>query len=298
MSPLHVVLVVSNPCEYGRRWELARECERRMLATDGVVVYVVEMVYGDQAFRVTSRDEPRHLQVRTDSAPLWHKENMVNMGVQKLLPDDWSAFAWIDADVEFDSPHWPSDALEVLQKHDVAQLFSVALDMDRAGRTMNVFHGFGFQHARGHEHCSRGADLFHPGYAWAMTRRAYERLGGLSQRSILGSGDTQMALALLGSSVSIPADAHPNYRAAMRDLVSRSSGLSLGYVPGVLSHHFHGTKENRRYEDRWSILTRHGYDPDTHVYVDSCGVLAPTATCPSGLLADIMQYFRDRKEDD
>ena len=35
----------------------------------------------------------------------------------------------------------------------------------------------------------------HPGFAWAMTRKAYERAGGLYDLSILGSGDHNMALA-------------------------------------------------------------------------------------------------------
>jgi len=45
---------------------------------------------------------------------LWHKENMINLGVQKLLPPTWKAFAWIDADIEFDSPSWAIDTLKVL----------------------------------------------------------------------------------------------------------------------------------------------------------------------------------------
>jgi hypothetical protein len=37
------------------------------------------------------------LQLRTDT-PIWHKENMINLGVRRLLSDNYKAFAWIDAD--------------------------------------------------------------------------------------------------------------------------------------------------------------------------------------------------------
>ena len=70
---------------------------------------------------------------------LWHKENLINMGVARLLPSDWQSFAWIDAEVEFLEPTWAQDALNKLRTHDVIQLFSHALDMDARGNTMSAF---------------------------------------------------------------------------------------------------------------------------------------------------------------
>lgn len=46
--------------------------------------------------------------------PLWHKDNMINLGVENLLPEDCKAFAWIDADLDFESHSW---ALDKLQKN-------------------------------------------------------------------------------------------------------------------------------------------------------------------------------------
>ncbi len=56
----------------------------------------------------------RHFQIRISSPPLWHKENMINLGVKYSLPLDWQAMSWADADVEFDSAHWALDTLKVL----------------------------------------------------------------------------------------------------------------------------------------------------------------------------------------
>ena len=296
---LHVVLVVSNPCEYKRRWILAKECERRLLRCNDITVYMVELVYGDQVHRVTKYGNPRHLRLRTTTAPLWHKENMVNIGVRRLLPPKWKAMAWVDADIDFENHRWADDALRLLNGYkDVVQLFSHAMDMDRAENTMQVFHGFGFQHETGKPYCSKGVNYFHPGFAWAITRPAYERLGGLFELGILGAGDNQMALALLGSHKSINSSCDPGYTAEVKALVARSRDLRLGYVPGVIRHFFHGSKKNRKYSERWQILVKHRYDPGAHITVNADGLLVPTDRCPPRLLTDILEYFRERKEDD
>ena len=84
---LHVIMVVSNPCLYKKRWELAKKFINHMLEfQDDIILYVVELIYGDDAkFNVTSENNKNHLQMRTNTAPMWHKENMINIGVQKLL---------------------------------------------------------------------------------------------------------------------------------------------------------------------------------------------------------------------
>jgi len=75
---LHVVMVVSNPCLYKRRYELALKFIRKMLQTPNVELYIVELAYGGEDFYVSQPSNPRHLQLRTHTAPMWHKENMIN----------------------------------------------------------------------------------------------------------------------------------------------------------------------------------------------------------------------------
>ena len=97
---LHVIIVVSNPCLYKRRYDLLRQFVSRMDHEPNVLLYIVELAYGQQPFACTTDGEPRHLQLRAET-PIWHKENLINLGVRTLLPSDYRAFAWIDADVEF-----------------------------------------------------------------------------------------------------------------------------------------------------------------------------------------------------
>ena len=99
---LHVIAVVYNPCNFKRRYKLTHEFIGRMEKEPAVTLHVVELVYDDQAFAITSADNPNHLQLR-GGTPLWHKENLINLGVRRLLPANWKAVAWVDTEVEFES---------------------------------------------------------------------------------------------------------------------------------------------------------------------------------------------------
>jgi hypothetical protein len=296
---LHVIIVISNPCLYQRRYDLAREFVERMKTQPDVVLYIVEIAYENQAFAITDATNRNHLQLHAPT-PLWHKENMINLGVEQLLPTDWKAMAWIDADIEFENVTWASDTLKILNgSHDIVQLFSHAVDMDHLGQGMSVFNSFGYQYAKGHPYVNTGINYWHPGFAWACTREAYDQMGGLYEVSILGSGDNIMALSLIGhGEKALNEVSNAVYKKTVREYQDRVRHLRLGYVPGVILHHYHGTKKNRKYSERWKILIKYDFSPVLHLVRIANGVLAPTADCPSGLLDDIMTYFTERNEDD
>ena len=295
---LHVIMVISNPCQFARRYILAKQFRQRMEETSNVLLYIVELAYGDQKFHVTDSLNKRHLQVKAD-IPLWHKETMINMGV-KLLPKSWKAMAWIDADIEFDSPSWALDTLKILNgSKDIVQLFSHAIDMNRNEDAMSIFPSFGFQYTKKREYGRSGINMWHPGFAWAITRKAYQKMGGLYQKSILGAGDHNMCFSLIGNYLqSLNENMTQDYKDSVEEFQKRIKGLRLGYVPGVIRHYFHGSKKNRKYSERWKILVSHAYEPSKHVTVREDGLLIPTPDCPQGLLDDILKYFKERNEDE
>jgi hypothetical protein len=300
---LHVIIVVSNPCQYARRYILAREFIKRFEENEtknGATLYIVELAYGKQQYHITEKNNRKHLRLHTNTAPLWHKENMINIGVKKLLPPSWKAFAWIDADVEFDNVHWAQDTLKLLNgSYDIVQLFSHAVDMDATESAMSIFSGFGFQYAHGQKYGRGGVNFFHPGFAWAITRDAYEQLGGLYELSILGSGDNNMALSFIGHGLkTLNHKTSDGYKESVQNFCDKAHGMAIGYVPGVIRHYFHGSKKNRKYAERWLILINYMYDPFVHVKRNADGLLVPTEECPQGLLDDILTYFAERDEDE
>jgi hypothetical protein len=303
---LNVIIVISNPCLYARRYILLKEFVKRMEEEETHVnLYVVEMIYSstvtstEQRFLVTDKKNKNHLQLTVD-VPLWHKENMVNLAVKYLLPENYRAFAWIDADIEFESSTWAMDTLKILNGcKDIVQLFSHCVDMDREKGTLNIFNSFGYCYGKNKKYTSRGIDYWHPGYAWAITRKAYEKMGGLYDKGVLGSCYNIMAMAIINQCVHMMHDQyHPDYNHSMYECQEKMKRLRLGYVPGVVRHHYHGSKKNRKYRERWEVLIKHQYSPVAHVSYDVMGVLIPTAKFTDAFRYDILDYFVERKEDD
>ena len=279
---LNVIAVISNPCLYARRYILLKEFVKRFEEEEtNVNLFIVELVYGNQKFMVTSNKNKNHLQLRTET-PIWHKENMINLAVKYLLPKNYKAFAWVDSDIEFENNTWALDTLKILNGcKDVVQLFSHAVDMDKDKMSLNIFNGFGYSFTKQRPYTIKGIDYWHPGFAWAMTRKAFERVGGLYDKGILGSGDNIMAITFINKGkFATNKDYCDIYNQSMLDFQVEAKKLRLGYTPGVIRHHYHGTKQNRQYTERWKILMKHNYSPIEHVTYDDIGLLVPTDKFP------------------
>ena len=307
---LNVIIVVSNPCLFAKRYILMKEFINRIeLEETDVNLYVVELLYGNQKYIITDSKNKNHLQIKT-YVPLWHKENMINLGVKYLLPKEWKAFAWIDADIEFESTTWALDTLKILNgSKDIVQLFSHALDMDKNKKSMTIFSSFGYQFCNGKTYGGTGPEYWHPGFAWACTRKAYEKMGGIFEYGILGSADNIMALSLIGNGLkALDIKSTDGYKQSVSDFQNKVKNLRLGYVPGVIKHHFHGSKKNRKYTERWQILVKHLYEPFEHLEIQKTesenkdnkvyNVLKPSSKCPKELIDDIYNYFAERNEDE
>jgi hypothetical protein len=306
-SKLNVIIVISNPCQYARRYGLAREFIQRFEKEESNVnLYVVELAYklpGHklQDFQVTNPKNKNHLHLVSSDPPLWHKESMIRVGIKKLLPPEWTHIAWIDADIEFDNVHWVEDTLKILNgTRDIVQIFSHVLDMDPSLDPLQINSGFGYQYTHKRKYRARGGiHYYHPGYAWACTRKAYDQMGGIFDKSILGSGDHNMALAFIGKgAISVNGNVTDDYKNSIVEFQNRAAGLKLGYVPGIIRHHFHGAKANRKYSDRWKILVNHAYEPSKHVTYDANGLIIPSAICPKEMIDEIFTYFSERNEDE
>jgi hypothetical protein len=299
-NKLHVIVTISNPCLYARRYILMKEFINRMeLEETNVVVYVVELVYKNQKYIITKPNNPRHLQIRTET-PIWHKENMTNLGVRRLLPQNWKAMAWIDSDIEFENPTWAMDTLKILNgTKDVVQIFSHCVDMNQDYETMTIFTSFGQQFVKKMQYTKKPMNFWHPGYGWACTRKAFDKMGGLYDKGILGSGDNIMALCFIQQGLTaINEESTQDYKDSVLEYQDRVKQLRLGYVPGVVRHHFHGSKKNRNYGERWKILVNYNYAPSLHVTYDTEGILIPTPECPKEMLDEIFGYFQERNEDE
>ena len=140
----------------------------------------------------------------------------------------------------------------------------------------------------------------HSGYAWAWTRRALDRIGGLFELGGMGSGDHHMALGLVGAAdSSMPCGVSAGYRTAVKVWESRAVAEingKLGLVHGTIEHPFHGRKTDRGYLSRWQMFLDNGFDPHTDLKRNTCGVLEFAGNKPD-LERAFDRYLRAREED-
>jgi hypothetical protein len=296
---LHVIIVLSNPCNYSIKYILTKEFIRRMKDEPDIILYIIELAYGTQEYNITEPNNEKHLRLRLHNIPLWHKENLINIGIKRLLPNNWKAVAWVDADIEFESGSWALDTLKILNGYkDIVQLFSHNVFMDSSGDTDMILTGLAFQYIKKTKRSNRIKDInsyWHPGFAWACTRKLYEKMNGLYEYAITGDGDMQMASCFLCNYTSaLPRDASIDYKKSLEEFENRVKGSRLGYVPGVIRHYNHN---DRKYDMmRESILTKFNYSPVKHLCKNKDGILIPSENCPKEFIETIMNHFESKKE--
>jgi hypothetical protein len=293
--------VISNPRRFESRYNLYKDFAKKVMDA-GAVLITVEMAFGGRDFEVTDENNPMHIRVRS-SHEIWVKESLLNIGITRL-PHDWKYVAWVDADVSFARPDWVDETLHMLQHHDVVQMFSIAQDMGPNHEPFASYDSFVSRWKKSNQVFGSAVSYLdptegHPGFAWAATKRAINAVGGLFDTAVLGAGDRHMAMALIGHvDKSIPKGVSDNYRKMIQQWQIRADALkqNIGVVEGLLIHHWHGKKRDRRYWDRWKILVEHKFDPFTDIHKDFQGLYQLSEHKP-GLRDDIMHYFQSRNED-
>jgi hypothetical protein len=291
---LYVVLPYFNFCGFKRRRELFVKFVDWLKWKCGIRVVVSEAIGPCPLPRMPVW---HHFKFPTQNH-IWIKENLINAAVD-LLPADWRYVAWIDADLTFLNDNWISDTVKALAKADIVQMWQTAVNLGPNSEALKIDKSFAYMFkASGTPWVPNDKyGFWHPGYAWACTREAWSRTGGLVNWAILGSGDRHMAMALAGRALqSAPGNIHQNYKTLLKEYQKVCEGLTLSWVPGTIIHHWHGSLENRRYRERWEILTKNNFDPLKDIIISDDGHVCLTR---SGLrlVAQLDEYFMGRKED-
>lgn len=273
------------------------------------------MQTGARIHKVTDFATPEHGQVWSSalSGVVWHKENLINIGIQHIIKEcpDARYIAWIDADTRFE-PGMISEAAHALQHWDFIQLWSHAIDLGPKNETVGKIQQ-SFMYCWWNKIQVDSPNGYtqggHSGYAWAARRDALNKVGvslsggPLIDFAALGSGDRHMACGLVGKMEwSYHGGTHPNYKKWLhrwQDTAERNIKRNVGYIPQTIRHGWHGRKSSRGYSSRWRLLVKHQFDPERDLRRDVSGVWTLTSDSPRQILMrdDFRRYFLSRNED-
>lgn len=282
-----------SPCDYELpRRHLAAALE--WLAGEGVPAILAQVVRPGQAPQPVPTGIKSIVYESADT--MFYKENLWNLAAAST---DATKLLFLDTDLVFSADDVLEQTDRLLDSVDICQPFGTAVWHDRAGKVFLARRSSAFALSKDYEPSSK---YYHPGFAWGMTRRAFEFLGGFYDRHVLGGGDIALAYSLHPRFVNVdlrarnPDDAHfattPSYE------TYRHRGASLALRVGSLEtvdciHRWHGDTANRQYCSRGTYLPiEPGQEYPVHARPD--GLLEWDNAAHSERVAE---YFRSRKED-
>lgn len=280
MTPLYVLTTVFNPRRFKSRVNLYKNFSRWVRNHD-VKLLTVEVAYGDRPFEVTDSTNPWHLQLRTN-ADLWHKEKSLNLGIQRLsqLASDWQYMAYMDCDIKVMRDDWHTEIPHLLQHYAILQVFG---QIQTLGPNHHTLYG-GRSICRNFydtgQFTNPGANYTNfngwPGLGWAYRRPELEKIGGLLDTCVTGSGDTHMAGCYLGNwKHGMPNEASPGFKRSVQkygELCDQYVKQNVSYLPGLLVHYWHGEARNRGYDKRRDSILKHQFDPYEDLMQDCQGL--------------------------
>ena len=307
---LHVVTCIANPMRWQSRIRLAKAFIEHMLDS-GVTLTVVETAHGERPFEFADVPHIKHIPTRA-ATMAWSKESALNVGI-RALPHDAKYICWADSDIEFRSRDWAVDTLHALQIQPVVQPWSEALDLGPHGEAMTVKskeiqRSFGWVWRTYGDVVvwwkkQQSGEIYaypHPGYCWSSTMSWFNQVGGLLDFSGLGAADHQVALSIVGHVENAIHGLSSNaYKERVRAWGNRAFAITqghVGYVNGRIEHGFHGVKEKRLYVERWDILNKYEFDPNTDLVLNRWGILEVSNNKPEMRRA-FEAYFAQRDED-
>jgi hypothetical protein len=266
----------------------------------------------DGKFELTEEDADILVQI-SGGAVLWQKERLLNVALRRV-PSNVDSLAWLDCDLIFEDANWVTRAEIQLRQNDLVQLFSDMTDLspDEAvvpsGQTLVAPSGSGLVYLAANDEEKAFAILqdspaIRPvsrGLAWAAKRSVLGQ-HGFYDALIVGSGDRAMAFAMYGRFQEVMNSLYMNeiQRAHyMRWAVPFHEVVRgrVGHITGRLYHLWHGDIENRRYDQRYRLLSKFDFDPESDIRVGPNGAWEWARQRPD-LAQFLANYFAGRHED-
>ena len=304
---LYIVISVFSPFGRDIRTKLAQEFIDRIekLQRNGhpVQICVIELLYSTQKNFLKVSNTKFHLQIQyKHDLYLFNKENLINVGVNKLLPSNWKWMAWVDADIEFKDEFWVEKTIKLFKSgnYDVLQLFSICRYLSKHNTPQEYFHS---SISLLYNPCLlKNKKYRHPGFAWACSREAYEKMGGLFEYAIIGGGDFIMEACFTNRFQLIEKKfrENPDFLNYIHLFYQKVKNFSCNFLNILIEHHYHGERKNRMYVNRNEIILKNKFSPEKDMIkpFENLGfsIIVPTIEFYEKIESKIKEYFQSRKE--
>ena len=275
-------LVIFNPAQSKKLiknyYEMIQQFDKYKLP-----FFTLELVYGDKKPEIP---EAYHI---PGKSVLFHKENLCRI-LETLIPSKFTKLVFLDADVLFDDQDWYWKLSKALDSYDAVQPFETCYWLDPEKKIM-------LERESVLKMSSKLWDSkYHPGFAWGFRRSWYKKVGFFDY-AVTGSGDTLSAIKWLDKNVS------PKFQSLPVPLLQKYNTFCppedkplISYLPGIIRHLYHGSKENRQYTERHKILNIQ-QDIMNLLFVNSRGLLEWNSE-NQHLSEKLQKYFISRNDDD
>ena len=296
-----IVLSYFSPCGYKTLRQHVAKVLNTVVAT-GAPVSFSQVVRPGQQPVIPPSSVYAH-QIFESSDTMFFKENLWNLAAQELSTKN---LIFLDADVYYKDPSWLEKIAAALSRADVIQPYDNAHWHEANGEISRVvpccFRGILLNEScPGGEGVSLGTH--HPGFGFALTRDAFDRLGGFYELSVAGGGgDTSFVLSFSDTERD-RAYLHgrredwsmcfstPTFVAYRENALKQK--LKIGYVPGLdIFHMWHGSRPARQYTTRHLYFDGYTVNDDPPCTKRADGLLYWTLPQPRAI-----DYFISRNED-
>ncbi len=300
-----------NPVGYKNKIENYKKF-RESSKKQGLNLLVVELSFGERPFELKKEDSDILIQVRIEENNImWQKEAMLNIGL-KNLPEDCDKVAWFDCDIIFENKNWLKETCGLLEKYNAVQPWT------RCFRLISNLENFFYKYyllkpiyeekqdglaskisKNGFENDDKKY-YGETGFAFALRREILEKDGFYDKDVIMGSGDNLLAFACYGKfdklNRFIKIKKNDNDIINWKSEIFKKAKNSVYYTNGNILHLWHGFITHRKYNKRYDILVKNGFDQQKDIRKNKDGLWEWNSDKPN-MHNEMKKLFLLRKED-
>jgi hypothetical protein len=293
-----VLIAFFNPARFKRILKNALYIIR-ILREKSIPCYVVECTFHKSKPQIPDAT----LVVNSDSY-MFYKEQLLNK-LEPLVPEKYTKLVFLDADVLLDTPDWIDQISASLNHYDILQPFNQAcwLTPDNTRiRSKKMSYAFAIVTRKTINRLT--LHDYHPGFAWAMKREIFRKLGGFFPRSIIGGGDVTFMLNMLPIQVTddiFYLAVNPDFGKIILEAwrayndTFKKVNPKLGFLANRALHLFHGVVGNRQYVTRYQDIYKSMNGRwDEEIVTNSDGLFEFKRPEVNKV---ILKYFKGRNED-